>query len=154
MNITMFCYNCSLIILFPLILMILMKISERWTLYCRQKKVFSILYYFSVWRNRAICIIHPGTHIGQITRILGHRTKYGIDIWPGNENARANVLELITRTSAICTVENQTIDRTLLRNRSIYNLYTRFARSYKFIPAIKGIYRTLSFIYNCLLTSH
>ena len=59
-----------------------------------------------------------------------------------------------SRVNAICTAENQTIDQTLLRNRSIYNLYTRFTGSYKFTPAIKGIYRTLSFIYNCLLTSH
>jgi len=56
MNITMFCYNCSLIILFPLILKTLMKISERWTLYCRQEKgILHIYYYFSIWRNRAIC---------------------------------------------------------------------------------------------------
>lgn len=100
--------------------------------------------YNSSWRSYQLDNAHP--------RI--RRTRYGIDIWPANENARANVLELITRASAICIAGNQTIDQTLLRNRSIYNLYTRFVGSYKFTPAIKGIYRTLSLIYNCLLTSH
>jgi len=153
MNNIMFCYNCSLIILFPLILKTLMKISERWTL-SPEKGILHTLLFFCLTQSCNLYNSSRHSYRPDITRILGHRTKYGIDIWPGNENARANVLELITRTSAICTVENQTIDRTLLRNRSIYNLYTRFARSYKFTPAIKGIYRTLSFIYNCLLTSH
>lgn len=152
------CYNCiCLIISCLLILKMSMKISELQTLRRRQKKkdIFHTLLLFCLAQShdlynssRRSC--RPDNAHPRTPRRAGRST--GLTFDPGNENARANVLELITRASAICTAERN--GQTLLRNRSIYNLYTRFARSYKFTPAIKGFYRTLSFIYNCLLTSH
>lgn len=55
-----------LYIIFNIIKAMLIKISDKSRIVTqrRQKKnILSVLYYFSVWRNGAICIIHVGSRL-------------------------------------------------------------------------------------------